>query len=73
MAVFGYNIVILEYNDLIFLELKQKATVLFSPFSIVMWEIIDTDDDLKILTGIKIYLNSVFYSEHPSFIFLSEK
>ena len=36
MAVFAYNIVILEYSDLIFLDLKQKATVLFSPFSIVM-------------------------------------
>lgn len=73
MAVFAYNIVILEYSDLIFLDLKQKATVLFSPFSIVMWEIIGTDDDLKISAAIKIYLNSDFYSEHPSFIFLSEK
>ena len=31
------------------------------------------DDDLRILTAIELYLNSGFYSEHPSFVLLINK
>ena len=52
---------------------QANGNCLFSTFSIAMCGDNRYVDDLRILTAIELYLNSEFYSKHPSFISLISK
>ena len=47
---------------------EKNGNCLFSAFSIVMSGDNRYVDDLRILTSIELYLNSEFYTKHPSFV-----
>ena len=52
---------------------QANGNCLFSTFSVALCGDNRYVDDLRILTAIELYLNSEFYSKHPSFISLINK
>ena len=72
MIVFVYIYVILKYCVFIFLDLKQMATVYFPRFQLLCRDNRYVND-LRILTAIELYLDSEFYRNYLSFIWLISK
>ena len=70
MAVFIYNYCHFKIQCVYLVRSQANGNCLFSTFSIAICGDNRYVDDLRILAAIELYLNSEFYSKHPSFISL---
>ena len=73
MNVFVYNLCHYKVQRVYLFRSQANGNCLFSSFSIAGYGDKRHVDDLRILTVIELYLNSEFYSKHPSFFSMISK